>query len=133
MLGNDTFFTKEQTNAGNFNFSTLERLVNHGSLLFNGARLTKNTDVLTPSNPDRTRNISRVDTENGVSPDQAQAKLLNKIIAKAPGSKNEGLRFVLLDLSRIGMAVFIDASFGGNVDLTSDLGFVTVLYDAERN
>lgn len=63
-------------------------------------------------------------------PGPKQAKELNKTIPKAIASPTKGLRFVPLELATMDMAIFIDASFAGNADLSSQLGFVTVLYDA---
>jgi hypothetical protein len=41
-----------------------------------------------------------------------------------------GLRFVKLDATTLRLLVFIDASFANNKDLSSQIGYVTVLADA---
>lgn len=65
--------------------------------------------------------------------DHTHAKLLHKALFMALSSTTTGLRFFLLAFTTIETAVFIDASLAGNVDLTSQLGFVTALCDADHN
>lgn len=62
-------------------------------------------------------------------PKKKEFKALNKAIEACLEAKVDGLKYVPLHLPSVHMAVFIDASFAGNSDHTSQLGFVICLVD----
>lgn len=68
-----------------------------------------------------------------VSPQPKDFKLLNNTIQACLDTENDGLKFVPLDLSTMFFAIFIDASFATNEDLSSQLGFVACLCDSKYN
>lgn len=61
------------------------------------------------------------------------AKRLNKTISQAKVDSELGLRFVAIDQATKRIAVFPDASFASNADLTCQLGFVITIADAKNN
>ena len=60
-------------------------------------------------------------------------KLLNSAIKKTKSTPRHGLRYGRLHYGTLHLRVYTDASFGTNEDLTSQLGFVVLLCDAENN
>ena len=65
-------------------------------------------------------------------PDDEDIKKLNKAIDKCRASPNVGLKYVPLKVN-VKLAAFVDGSFADNMDLSSQLGFVTTLGDEEGN
>lgn len=68
-----------------------------------------------------------------LDPQEPDFKMLNKAITCCVETDTGGLKYIPLDLNSLHMAVFIDASFAGNSDYTSQLGFVACLMDNEGN
>ena len=68
-----------------------------------------------------------------INRDTKAAKSLNKAIFRAKQKVNFGLTFVKIDILTARLAVFADASFTRNPDLTSQLGFVMAITDDDRN
>lgn len=66
-------------------------------------------------------------------PDAKAARALNNLIDRCNNLKTNGLFFKAIDLDSLSVAVFIDASFANNSDLTSQLGFLTVMMDNKAN
>jgi hypothetical protein len=65
--------------------------------------------------------------QSQVNPSIKDAELMNECLAWQIQNKARGLRFIPLDLNKLQMMVFVDASFAGNTDYTSQLGYVIVL------
>lgn len=67
------------------------------------------------------------------NPRETEFKMLNKTIKTALQTKDVGLNFIPIDFSTASISGFIDASFAGNSDFTSQLGFIVTLMDAHGN
>ena len=67
------------------------------------------------------------------NPDRKAAKSLNKAIFRAKQEVNFGLTFAKINIPTARLAVFGDASFAGNPDLTSQLGYVIEITDDNGN
>lgn len=63
-------------------------------------------------------------------PDKANPQILNKAISRCRETKNQAHTLVELDPRTMYMAVFIDAAFANNKDLSSKVGFLTTLLDS---
>jgi hypothetical protein len=59
-------------------------------------------------------------------------KLLNKRLQWQIENSGRGLQFVKLDKASLKLLVFTDASFANNKDLSSQIGYILVLADANR-
>ena len=68
-----------------------------------------------------------------INPMEDDTKLLNQRLKWQINNSKRGLKFVPLDLSSIQLVVFTDASFAGNRDFSSQIGFVTILMDNNNN
>jgi hypothetical protein len=66
-------------------------------------------------------------------PTLADVTALNAVLRKLKETAEKGLDFVPLNLERLHLAVFVDASFANNRDLTSQLGFVITLADGDHD
>jgi len=62
-------------------------------------------------------------------PEIKDSKILNKVIQECLDTPEMGLKFVKLELHSMHMALFIDASFAGNSNYSSQLGYVLCLMD----
>jgi hypothetical protein len=67
-----------------------------------------------------------------INPNKEDAKHLNKRLQWQIDNPTRGLRFVPLDQDSLQLIVFTDASFAGNKDLSSQIGFVIVLADTNN-
>ena len=67
------------------------------------------------------------------SPEKADIDALNKRLQWQLDNAERGLRFVKIDMTTARLFVFADASFAGNKDLSSQIGYVIVLADANGN
>lgn len=65
-------------------------------------------------------------------PTLTEAKYLNKGIQELIDTSERGLTYVKLDIDSMYLALFVDASFAGNKDLTSQLGFILCLMDGKN-
>ncbi|KAI0994317.1 hypothetical protein K3495_g13865 [Podosphaera aphanis] len=68
-----------------------------------------------------------------VNPMEDDAKLLNQRLKWQINNNNRGLKFVPLDINSLQLLVFTDASFAGNKDLSSQIGYVIVMTDKHKN
>jgi hypothetical protein len=66
------------------------------------------------------------------SPQKDDVTALNKRIQWQIDNPTRGLTYVRLDLKSLRLIVFTDASFANNKDLSSQIGYVVVLADAEH-
>ena len=67
------------------------------------------------------------------NPDESDIKLLNKRLQWQFDNQSRGLRFIHIDMKTARLMVFTDASFAGNKDLSSQIGYVIVLADIDNN
>jgi len=65
-------------------------------------------------------------------PTKEQISFLNKQLQQQIYQPERGLRFVPLDLATIRIAVFTDSSFANNPDMSTQIGFVTVITDKDN-
>ena len=65
-------------------------------------------------------------------PDTTTAKTLNQRLSWQQKNSARGLRYIRLNLEQVRLFVFVDASFANNLDLTSQIGHVTVLGNEEE-
>jgi hypothetical protein len=66
-------------------------------------------------------------------PGKADIDLLNKRLQWQSENTTRGLRFVKVDMETAKLMVFADASFAGNRDLSSQMGYVIVIVDTGNN
>lgn len=66
-------------------------------------------------------------------PSIENVKQLNKRLSWQIKNKNRGIKFIGLDLMTAKLYIFVDGSFAGNKDLSSQIGFVTVLANEISN
>jgi hypothetical protein len=64
-----------------------------------------------------------------VNPKETDIKNLNKRIQWQLDNQARGLTFVPLDIDSLSLVVFTDASFAGNTDFSSQIGYVITLTD----
>jgi hypothetical protein len=67
------------------------------------------------------------------TPEKADIAALNKRLQWQLDNTDRGLRFVKIDLKTARLIVFADASFAGNKDLSSQIGYLIVLADEKNN
>lgn len=68
-----------------------------------------------------------------IEPKEKNVEALNKRLQWQVQNTTRGLKFVKLDENSLQLLVFTDASFANNKDLSSQIGYVIVLADGERN
>lgn len=159
--GNKAFMEKEEKHSAAFKRKDAKTLEEGGSLEFNGAmialangeysvtvphhfgRLEEATDKASYA-AQRARGayiaaICRPDLSivfakaaQNIDPSEDDIAKLNKAIKRCKAYASMGLRFVPLGGS-IRLATFVDSSFADNKDLSSQLGFVVALVDADGN
>ncbi|KHJ31854.1 hypothetical protein EV44_g1966 [Erysiphe necator] len=61
------------------------------------------------------------------NPTPENNKSLNKVIRWQMLNQQKGIKFILVDLWKAGLFIFVDASFANNKDLSSQIGFIIVL------
>lgn len=66
-------------------------------------------------------------------PKEKDAAFLNKRLRWQMDNKNRGLRFIKLAPESLKLLVFVDGSFANNEDLSSQIGYVIVLANEEKD